>query len=331
MSWLVRPRRRVPSPEIIGPKTSDNPMFPKSPPGLSAFRRAVLITTGGILALILVMFLVYGPWMRITVLKVEGTEQIDAVSLQQVTEEYLDQQRWLVIPNRNLWLLSRSHLERHIRQLIEQRISIDSFKIVKKYPHTLTVYVQERIPLLVWQSGSLQAKVDRRGTAIEFSDAPSSTLPVVIDENQTAIAVGMTVTNPGVVNAVTALWTALQVTQLPVRHFIIPTAVCPPVPVPTNVNQNTNTSLDPLDQRPASNINLNSSTGLTNVPTCDLAKLRQNAPEVHVQLADGPRILFDRRQDLVQAVGIVQRVLQAPENRQAQYIDVRFGERVYIR
>ena len=67
------------------------------------------------------------------------------------------------------------------------------------------------------------------------------------------------------------------------------------------------------------------------VKPCDLAALIFSSQEIHLQLVDGPRVLFDRRSNLTQAVQVLTRGLTQVYDHKLTEIDVRFAERAYIK
>lgn len=332
MAWFTLPKRHVPKPELIGPHRSLNPMFsPESAPGLRNFRRRVFSATGLLLLLIGAGYLAYGPLFRITTVEVSGTRVIDPGSLKQRIERHLDGRRWLVFPNRTLWIVSAKGLTRTLERLIRQRLSIESVTVIKQRPHTLRVAVAERLPVATWYDGSLYGTVDRRGVIIDMQNQAVPSLPIVTAENQLAFTVDSRVVKEEVIEKIVELNKELLSFQLTPQTLLLPAPTCPVAPVqppekgPDGSNSNANAS----SNNNTSQTPVNRSLNVVDKP-CDLQALRFNSQEIHVQLKDGPRVLFDRHQDIRAAVATLKRVLTQPNIASARIIDVRFGERVYI-
>ncbi len=332
MTWLKLPKRQVPKPELVGPHRSLNPMFsPEPAPELKAFRRRVLLATALLLLLLGVGYLAYGPIFRVTAIEVSGTRVINAVSLKQRIEWHLDGRRWLVLPNRTLWIVSAKGLTRTLERLIRQRLSIESVTVIKQRPHTLRVVVAERSPVATWFNGSLYGTVDRHGVIIDMQAQAVPSWPIVTDENQQLLAVDSHVVKAEVMEKIVELNKELLVFQLTPQTFFIPVPTCPvspeqpPETQPGDSNSNVNGSSNINTNQPP----LNRGPVFVEKP-CDLQALRFNSQEIHVQLKDGPRALFDRHQDIRAAVATLKRVLSQPSTTAIRIIDVRFGGRVYI-
>lgn len=339
MSALRSSKRQVPKPDLIGPHASINPIFDQ-PADWSAFRTRVLSYTGLGLALAALGFLVYGPWFEIRDVKVSGTRLLDPTSVKQTAERYLDGQRWLILPNRTIWILSGGDLARHLEQQIRQRISIDQVIIEKTLPHGLSIKVAERTPVATWTDGTLFGSVDKEGKIIELRPAPDENFPIVRDENKLMFSINSSVVKQEVITGVVNLAGQMKAANIPVSEYLIPVPVCP-APIVPETTTNTNTSNNSNSTNSAATGNTNSSNAnsapkninvaVSVLPPCDLVALRFGSQEIHVQLAeDGPRVLFDRHNDLQRAVGGLQRVLAERATKAYKTIDVRFGDRVYV-
>lgn len=339
-----KPKRQVPEPVAPPQHGAPNPMFSTSN-DLHDFRWRILGITVGILAITALGYAVYGPWFEVRNISVSGTRLITPVSLQQVAETELDHWRWGIIPQRNLWLLSRNHLSQVLQAKIGQRISIEQVNIIKKNRHDLEIAVIERTPLALWKTTQAQGSIDRNGVII--STIPeAATLPTIIDQGNKPWAVDQQVLTKPVMDAFTILHNAFTMANMSVVEYRIPVPTCPSVVVePTDLNTNQVTNTSPTnDNLNSSNLNLtnndNSNVAVNNnlntepqvvVSDCDLAALAKASQEIHVKLKDGPLVLFDRHQDLALAVQTVKRLLADSSNSGASYIDIRFQERVYIK
>lgn len=339
MAWWTTHRRTVPRPELIGPHKSVNPMFADdAPEHLARFRQRVL----GALAIVFVSgtigWLIYGPWFRITTITVAGTRLINPASLQQATERYVDGQRWFVLPNRTLWIISAKHLTATLEKQIRQRLSIESVTVMKQRPHTLRIVVAERTPIATWYDGHQYASIDRHGVIIDLQPSAVTAVPLITDENQQSFGVDSSVVKQEVIIAVLTINRELAAVTLKPTTFLIPVPTCPMSIEPVEAEApttNTNRAVtNAATNSPLTNsqTNRNSNANATRVVQrpCDLNDLKYSSQEVHVQLQDGPRVLFDRHSDIHQAVESLAKVLKQPQASAIHTVDVRFGERVYV-
>lgn len=345
MAWWKRPnKRRVPTPQLLPAHRSVNPMFsnpePTSAVDWAQWRQRILLILAGLIMLGSLGTVVYGPWLRVDAIDIKGTVAIQPQSLKTVTQTLLDQRRWLIAPNRNLWLLSSGWLAKQLRAEITRRLSIEGVEVAKNYPHGLTVTVHERTPAWRWQSGSQLAIVDRRGMVMSLTDAGQG-LPLVVDDAAPILVIDQPVVKAEVSTAMLQLPSLLSRAQMKYTNFVIPAPTCPVIaaPAPTTSFQSNTNQIDNTNQttplvNAVTNANANISTTNTEVttPPCDLGALHQASQEIHVQLDHGPAVYFDRHQDLSQAVTALDLILRRP-NASAihSYIDLRFLPRVYTK
>lgn len=335
MALFHSQKRQVPKPELIGPHQSTNPMF-EAPPDWSSFRSRVVGYTAAGLFLTALAWLVYGPWFAVQAVTVSGTRLLDPASIKASAERYLDGQRWLILPNRTLWIVSSHGLSQHLERQIRQRISVEEVRVEKIRPHDIKIIVAERTPVATWTNGTIFGSVDKQGKIIEMTTTTNPDLPIIRDENQTAFTVDSSVVKQEVITAIQNLAGKMQVANIKVKEYLIPVPVCP-APIITTPETNTNSAVSNSNTVSINqNRNTNSSTTNANVavsilPPCDREALRYGSQEVHAQLDEGPRVLFDRHGDLGQAVQALQRVLAERANKTYTSIDVRFGDRVYVK
>lgn len=330
-----RPKRQVPTPAVVKPHQSANPMFVQDELW-SSWRVTVLLYTGLVALLIASGWLMYGRLFQIQTVTVSGTRVIDPASIKRLTERYLQGFHWLVLPNRTLWTLSATDLTRTLERQIRQRISVDQVVIIKQPPRSLQIVVVERTPVVTWSSANQLATVDRQGKIIELRNAPLKHTPLVVDENAYLLTVDGSVVKPEVMAAIEQLALLLQQANIQNDHFIIPVPTCPSqVPMNTS-NSNANLNINQSRHSLTENTNIQPiywNSNLEQPPaavSCDRPALRFGSQEIHLQLTNGPRVLFDRQSNLSQSVQALQRVLSERSHKTYKTIDVRFGDRVYV-
>jgi hypothetical protein len=249
----------------------------------------------------------------------------------------LDGQSYLIIPRRNLWLLSTKAMEQFLLKKISSHLSIESVTVQKIYQHDVQITIAERTPVAIWSNGTRYGTIDRRGVLIEFQNQPTRDLPIVQDELATDFKPDQHLLEPAVVEALIKINDLLRAANLPVQTIIIPKPTCPLPPPPeetltspTNANGNTNGA---NTNQPPLNVNVAPENVNQPIPvvSCDLAALRPTSQEIHAQLKDGPRVLFDRHENLPRAVETLGRILGEPQNAHVTYVDVRFEERVFVK
>lgn len=342
--WNRQPKRQVPEPVAPPQHGSPNPMF-SEPSELQAFRWRIVGITAGILAVVALGYAVYGPWFAVRTVTVTGTRELNPASVKEVTMTELERWRWGIIPQKNLWLLSRKHLSVFLQNKIRERLSIEEVNVIKRNRHDLEIAIVERTPLAVWKTDQGQATIDRGGVIINSIAVGSSSLPIILDEGNKPWKIDQQVLTEPVMKGFLTLHQTFTALAFAVESYRIPVPTCPSIvvePEISNTNQaNTNSEVDEVNvngQTTTRNTNedfdeVNTNTqGPTVVQTdCDKTALAKASQEIHVKLKDGPLVLFDRHQDLQLAVETVKRLLAEQANAGATYIDIRFQERVYIK
>jgi cell division septal protein FtsQ len=153
----------------------------------------ILIAFFGTLALIGLAFLAMWPGFNVKNVTVAGNQRVS-------TDEILA--RAAIPTNRSIWFENTGAIADRIRAIPY----IDSVSVGRIPPASLTVWVTEREPFAVLQSGETRALVDHAMRVL--SPAPTDeTLPVFIVPNL-ALRPGMFVTEPGAL-ALRASYTAM--------------------------------------------------------------------------------------------------------------------------
>lgn len=327
-------KRQVPKPSLVGPHHSNNPMF-SQPEDAAKFRSRVLLATICSLGLGLGLYLTYGPLFAIREISVVGTRIINPASVQQAAEKYVDSQRWLILPNRTLWILSSHGLASSLAKQIRQRISIEGISVTKQRPHGITIVISERTPVANWTNGSTLGSVDSQGMIIEVRSTADGLLPTIRDTSGKIFTIDSGVVKQEVMASFKSLALYMNQANIEVAEYLIPDPLCPTIVTPlTNTNSRAiNTNRSAVTSNINRNVNASDTNTTTSVPEplpCDREALRYSSQEIHAQLKDGPVVLFDRHANLEQSVQALKRVLSEPHVKALTSVDVRFGDRVYV-
>lgn len=330
------PKRQVPKPELIGPHRTPS-VHTIDGEQAAKIRRTVWLTLVTMAAIAGIGLVTYGPVFRITTVTVSGTQVIIPNSIKTATEVYLNRNRWLIVPNRTLWVVSSGGLESYLQKLIQQRLSIEGIRVEKQRPHTLNIRVTERTAVAMWSNGTQLGALDRHGVIIDLRTEAAANLPTVHDLNTQPFTVDSSVVKREVVSALTELGGDLKAAHIDVDEYQIPVPVCPvetPVVTDTNANvsrtTNTNTSVRNTNTTNTNTVTTPTTTAMM-LPPCDLQALRYSSQEIYVKLKEGPLVYFDRQNDIRKAVQTLQRVLSQTGGKTYTTIDVRFGDRVFVK
>lgn len=144
-------------------KSYANPLFTPGPIGPGRKRRwsvrlAVLAALVGWF-----WFLGYSGTLRITDIEVGGNDQVPAWEIRDAVEEALSGRAWLVLPKRSVLFAS----EEEIAATLKDRFVLESVTVTKRPPHGLDIEVVERVSSILMQmpDGS-QALLDLQGAVL---------------------------------------------------------------------------------------------------------------------------------------------------------------------
>ncbi len=129
-----------------------------------------------ILTLVILMFLVYGiffsAFFEVKNIDLKGTNLVDGEKVKKVVQFALNDEN-------NIFLYDSPMISKKIK---ENFPLISEVTIQKGIPDTIRVLVNERKPVIVWQTGDKKYLVDKEGLSYLGADANNSKdLPVIID------------------------------------------------------------------------------------------------------------------------------------------------------
>lgn len=140
-----------------------NPLFTSGSTGPGRGRRwlvrlVVLAAIGGWL-----WFLGFSGTLRITDIEVSGNDQVPAWEIRDAVEEVLAERAWLILPKRSVLFAS----EDEIAAALMERFVLESAEVTKRPPRGLEVAVKERVSSILLQmpDGS-QALLDLNGAVM---------------------------------------------------------------------------------------------------------------------------------------------------------------------
>jgi cell division septal protein FtsQ len=100
-----------------------------------------------ILILLLAQSVFQTKLLRLNDVILVNNEDLVLDNIQPLIDEQLDSRRYLIFKNNNYFLFNQDKLS----QLLMENYNLDYVEIVKKFPHTLEITVQEKISQFIWQ------------------------------------------------------------------------------------------------------------------------------------------------------------------------------------
>lgn len=325
-----------------------NPLFPRK----TSFFGKIFRFKYPFLALLIIIglgyFLFYSTFFQIQKIEISGTKNITPQEIENLAREVIEKNIFWVINQNNIFLLSKTRLEKNIRQGIENKFALDELKFTKKLPDNLKIEIKEKIPGLVWvtlDNDYYYVGLDGIIAGITNSEEYNPDFPVVFDKNSREVQVTDRVVSETLIQTLFQIKKDLpKVVNSDIDSFIIPEFDCgkkkvkkeisPEEPESRGVNQNLNSNQNinrNLNQNNNSNINTNQSLFPEELYEyeeieCDLVKL---ISELRVKIQEGPEIYFESQEDLNQQLQRLKVFLIQKNLQDCKYIDLRFKDRVY--
>jgi cell division septal protein FtsQ len=169
----------------------ENPFFKKSPGGRRWLPWVIAVVAAAV-PIGATAFVIGSPRFDIDGVAVSGTTTVSPDEVKAKAESYLDERFLAVFHRRNRFLFDPAALKKEILAAYAfDRID------VKKSGTSVSIDVQEKVPRLVWESGSQWFLADGSGMVIrETTKAevdgmdPANPLPRFLDVNHAAVKVG---------------------------------------------------------------------------------------------------------------------------------------------
>lgn len=121
---------------------------------------------------------IYLPYFRINKIVYYGLDIIQKDEMEKyIKTSYLDS--WGILPHSNYFLASKSK----ITDLLNQKYSLNRLEVRKKFPNTLEIDLEEKMSSVIYDNGQAYYILDSEGTAIKFLE--NITPPIPCDSSST--------------------------------------------------------------------------------------------------------------------------------------------------
>lgn len=148
-------------------KKLNNPFFSKKDSQAVARKKKRFIL-GGVLLLLFLGVYVFGTtkYFKINTITVKGVEFIDDQEIKSLISDQLDDRRWLLFNQSNIFFFSKKQAEEKIRQAY----LLNNFKIRKKYFNQIEVDLEKNNSGVIWVNATNQYYLDLEGRATRLID-----------------------------------------------------------------------------------------------------------------------------------------------------------------
>lgn len=209
-----------------------NPYFEQQTRRQHAWRRDGIFIGGSVvLGLILSWFVFsYKQVLSVQQIVIGGEQYLTVDQIADATRAALQQRHWLVLKQRFLPLLDETILAADIQTELSQFVQLESVVVTTDWPHSITVYVVERVPGYVYIIGKEYYYLDVHGaitqTVAETKADPH--FPHIRERNKKRnVTVGETIFQPTLMDFISQLHDQFSsVTQLNIAEYAILPVTC---------------------------------------------------------------------------------------------------------
>lgn len=119
----------------------------------------------GLLILGLIYFLFYSSVFRITSVEVNGAKTIKSEDITSIAEAQLKENRFLIFPEDNYFTFDKVLLAKRIRQ----QFVLEKLDISKSFPHGINIELEEKTSVATWVTNNKYYFLDAKGIAVKES------------------------------------------------------------------------------------------------------------------------------------------------------------------
>ncbi len=156
------------------------PPAPRQSRGFKS-RRYLFLVAAFVLAAVIVLVLMFSDNFRVNRIIVVGNDSISDERVEEQIELEKDGTVWGIFPSSNIFFFNARRAE---ARLSDEIVQIRQVEIKRQMPDMLKVYIEEREPALVWQTGDRKYYLDLDGVISKLiNDEPEFSLPQLRDES----------------------------------------------------------------------------------------------------------------------------------------------------
>ena len=109
----------------------------------------------------------FSPFFIINQVEISGLSEIPKEDFSHTIDEYIDSKTMLVLSNRNIFIIDEDKLSKKI----SEKFSLEGISLTKEYPNKILIEIIEKSSAFIWSEAGQKHLVDKTGEIIkEYSD-----------------------------------------------------------------------------------------------------------------------------------------------------------------
>jgi len=321
-AWMFPGRQRRRRDFSRPAETSKNPLYEqprrRHVPWLAIIALLALLGGG--------TYILIHPRFRISEVRVSGTQKLDAGSIRGFVEDRLNATTLGIAWRRVVWLVPTEDISEQIRAAASRLIPLSSINL-ERQGTVLNVVVSEQVPDVLWErADGSRFYINAAGIIVEAVPATLiDELVTIRDGNRLGSEIGTRVVHPSVLSALKIARERMVSLGLAVTGFSTWPVSCPSVIVDEPDS--------PANTNASSNANRSRTLQNTNAQPCDARDLAINEPSFTALTEEGWELRLTGASDINAQFGKLEVALRERLGSRdgLEYVDVRFGDRVFFR
>ena len=176
-------------------------------------------------------YIIFGTgFLTLNQVQVQGNENITEDELKGLVGDVLASKLLYIVPLNNFLTFQPASAEALIYDEISNQFALEDLEITKKFPHTVEVIIDERIPGLTWSTQNKLYYIDPEGyitQSLASEDKADEQYPKIIDQNDQNAEMDEQVISAELIDFILLLEDNLtEVTHLGIEAYSIPQIQC---------------------------------------------------------------------------------------------------------
>lgn len=183
-----------------------------------------------LVSLVIGYFAVQRHWLWIEHVEISGNQYITTSQLEQPTWKVLRSRRWFFLPQQFFFFSNSSKIKSEITNTLQDTLALEELSVTKKFPNTVVIRVQERLPGLTYILNNNYYYLDKEGiitNQLANLNEADPHFPHVRDVNQRMVKVGEAAVSPTVIDFIINLnKTFTEQVSLNISEYTLPAVTC---------------------------------------------------------------------------------------------------------
>ncbi len=153
-----------------------------------SFNKSILFCLLIAVIIALIYWLFFSAYWDVKKIVISGTNQLDEIKkIEEMTDNFLNSQRFLILSQRNVFILSHKALQ----SVIYKNFDLEKVKIEIDKPETLMITIKKKVPVALWQEDNKYFTIYSEGILQQqIENVNEYNLPIVNYGTSTQVVIG---------------------------------------------------------------------------------------------------------------------------------------------